>query len=115
VLALAVVPEPARLQHAGQAQLPGRGAQLGERPDGTERRCRDLELVEQLLLKQAVLRDAQCFDRRPDRMRRRDLPQGRDRHVLEFISDDVDLGGQPLEALRIVERPGHDRGDLAPG
>ena len=114
-LALAVVAEPARLEHAGQAERLDGSAQVFERVHGAERRRRNLQFREELLLEQAILRNAQCLDGRPHGMRLRHFLQRGDGNVLEFVGDEVDVSCQPLEAVRIVERTRDDRRDLAAG
>ena len=87
VLAAAVVTQSSRLEHAGQADLRDRGLEIGERVDRRERRRRNLQLPEQRLLVQPVLRGAERRDRRQERFRCGDLRDRRDRHVLDVEGD----------------------------
>lgn len=48
-------------------------------------------------------------------MRCRYLLQRGHGNVFEFVRDQVDIGGQPLETVRIVERTRDDRRNLAAG
>jgi len=102
-LPLAVVTEASRLQYAWQPQTRDSGAQVFERIDGVERRRRNAQLPEQLFLQQPILRYAQCLDRRQAGARTRNLLQGGDRNVLEFVCHQVDIRRQSFETHGIVE------------
>ena len=54
-LPLAVVAEPARLEHGGQTRDGESGIQVARRVDSVERRGRDVQLREHALLREPVL------------------------------------------------------------
>ena len=104
VLAFAVVAETAGLEDQWEPDRIHGRMQVVERINRTVARQGNLQLVEQALLGEPVLRRAQCFGWRKDRDAPGDPEQGLDGHVLELVGDDVAGPGEFVERRRIVER-----------
>ena len=82
---------------------------------GAERRRGNLQLPEQGLLGQPVLRRAECRDRRQKRFRCRDFCDGFDGHVLDVECDYVDFARQLRELAAVVECAVDDAAHLRAG
>ena len=112
-LALAVIAEAAGFQHRGQADFGDRRAQRGCRGDVGIVGGADAELAHEILFRQAVLRGFEDLAVRQHRTPRGEDHGGRRRHVLEFIGDDVDIGGKQLQRLDIgIFRAGRVQHDV---
>ena len=104
-LALAVIAEAARLQHARPPQRRDRGLEIGQRIHRAEGRHRQPLLGDEALLAQPVLRHRQRMRARMQRLAGREEGRRRRRHILEFIGHDVDgLGEARQRRLVLVRR-----------
>ena len=110
-LALAVIALGAGLQDAGQAR---RGGEVGLAADRLVVGGADAGLAEERLLAQPVLGEDGSPVAGPHRPVPLAFGDGLLRHVLEFVGDDIDLGGEAGEGGLVVvlalDLPG---GDLA--
>ena len=113
-LPLAVVAEAPRLQHRGQADCPRPRRRSPPRESiGRERRRRDAERREELLLRQPFLRHFERPRRREDRHALGEPAGGLDRHVLELERDHIGRLCQFEERLEVVELAANMRATLA--
>ncbi len=100
-LALAVVAEAAGLDHRGQADARDRGAQGRRRRHIGVIGGADPQLFHEVLFGEAILRGFQDFPVGQQRTPRRQDHRGGCGHILEFVSDDVDVVGEQLQRLDI--------------
>ncbi len=100
-LAFAVVAVTARLQHRRFADALDRCRQIARRGDRGKRRGTDAEAGDEVFLGKPILRNRQDFRIRQNRNARGKKRRGLRRHVLEFISDDVDIGGKAVERFGV--------------
>ncbi len=112
-LTLAVVAVAPRLQHGGQADRGDRPIEIGARVDGGERRRRDAEALKIGFLDEPILRDLERPRRREHRHALRQPARRLDRHILEFVSDDVGRPHEVIERLEVVELAADRVADLA--
>ena len=116
-LALAVIAETARLQapRAHRARRPQQQARAAISTVAI-RRDRDAERLDEILLGRTILRRRQDARVRQHRLARRQEGRGLRRHVLEFVGDDVDVGGETIERLRVgIVGAGHAMHDVEGG
>ena len=110
-LPLAVVAESACLEYERESDLRSRTLEVFDAFDGTERRQGDVQRLEQPLFLQAVLSLLEGVQRGEDADIAVELAQRVDRHVLEFIRDDVAVCGNVRKCRRVVERGTDDFAD----
>ena len=101
-LPLAVVAEPAGLQHGGRAEPRERLVERCERVDRRVGRAPAGRLGEQLLLGEPILRRLERAGRREDRAQLLDESRRLDRHVLELVRHDVASAGELGERVAVV-------------
>ena len=106
-LALAVVAEAARLQDRRPAELGDRARERAGVLDPDEGRGLQAEIAQEGLFDQPVLGQRQRARAGPDGQALGQELDRRDRHVLEFVGDDVDRFGKARQRLLVVE--GGDR------
>ena len=100
-LTLAVIAEATGLDHGRQSDARDRGAQARRRRHVGIIRGADAEPFDEVLFGEAILRGLQDLPVRQHRTARRKDHRGGSRHVLEFISDDVDVVGEQFQRLDI--------------
>ena len=100
-LALAVIAEAARLQDRRPADALDRGRERLGRADIGKRGGADAEPVDELLFHEPVLRRRQHLRIGQHRNARGEKGRGLRRHVLEFVSDDVDVAGKAVERFGV--------------
>ncbi len=108
-LALAVVAAPSGLEHRGQPDRVDGGAQVGFGVDRVERRGRDPERVQGLLLDDPVLGHLERGRRRKHRRERLERTRGRRGDALPFVRDHIRI------PRRRAARPRHRRDLRRPG
>src|SRR6185437_4986877 len=100
-LTLAVIAEAPGFQHRWQADFGDCRAQRGRRRDVGIIGGADAELAHEVLFGEAILRGFEDLAVRQHGTPRCEDHGGRGRHVLEFIGDDVDIGGKKLQRFDI--------------
>ena len=102
-LALAVVAEPAGLQDRRAAELGDRAGERAGVVDGGEGRGPQARVAQEVLLDQPVLGQRQRPRAGPHRHALGEEFDGRGRHVLELVGDDVDRAGEAEQRFLVVE------------
>ncbi len=102
-LALAVVAEPSRLEDRRTAEFADRAHQRARVLDPDERRGLEAEVAQERLFDEPVLGQRQRPRPGPNRHAFVEKLDGRGRHVLEFVGDDVDRLGEARERLLVFE------------
>jgi hypothetical protein len=101
-LALAVVAQAPRLEHAVSAKRVERVGEIGVTVHSEVAGCGYAGVVEEGFFRQPVLGDLQRLGRRQHVKPLGQRSRGRDGHVLEFVSHDVGAVGERGEGGRVV-------------